>query len=189
MTSYPGNQSHFPIYDINLVGMQLQSLQQQMTEYSRVVSQQQQAIMQLLQQQHTTTNTAQWPLVRNQNFPNLMDQKRTKNNTSSPSTSQVQRKPGNNPRKRAPKERTLGDFIPVQARNGQKKGQKHVRFTEDVQGRKGTQKKKGKKMKEAKADNNKKQVQVVKKTNVQKTNDKMTDKVRLFNIPLDNRFL
>ena len=108
MATYPGNQ--IPIFDINVVGMQIHNLQQQLTEYGRIVSQQQQAITQLLQKQQTDSSV-QWPSYQgNRTFPRLMNGN-TRNSSSIPPP-QVQRKPKSNPRRRTPKDVTLGDFMP-----------------------------------------------------------------------------
>lgn len=175
MTSYPGNQ--IPTYDINLIGMQMHNLQQQMTEYGRIVSQQQQAIMQLLQKQQAI-GTVQWPSIRDHRYQQLIE-KNTRNSSSFPA---VLKKPQFNSRKRTPKNITLGDFMPKTARKGQKfNKQNHVQFTNHKHGKKNEQTRKDK----TKNTNVNKEKQI----QVGKTKAKVTDAAKSFNITLANRFL
>lgn len=177
MASYPGKQ--IPIYDINILGFQLQNLQQQMTDYSRIVSEQQQAIMQLLQKQQNA-HTVEWPSVVRPTYPQLMNGN-TRNSSSFPL---VSNKPRVNTRRRAPKVVTLGDFMPNPIRNGQGYNkQKHVRFTNQRPGNKNKEKK------EMTMKTNAKQMQIGKKANVRKTNAITTDNTQYNNIALANRFL
>lgn len=181
MVSYQGKQ--IPIYDINVIGLQLQNLQQQMTDYGRIVSEQQQAIMQLLQKQQTM-NTVQWPSVGSYNtYPPLM-KVNPRNSRDSFSFPQVPNKSRFNQRRRTPKDMTLGDFIPKAIRKGQSyKKVKQVRFAKDEPSKKNAEKKE--RMNKA----NKERAHAGKKANVRKTNAIITDNAQSSNIALANRFL
>ena len=182
MTSFPSNPT--PFYDFNLVGIQLQNLQRQMTEHSRIVAQQQQAIMQLLQQQQTN-NTVEWPSMRTQRIPQLMNM-----DTNGARVSSQFRTGSSNPRRRTPRDTTLGDFIPVSVRKGRGiKNKKQVRFAGDRPGQKEKQKEQNEKLQRTRKRDIQRDTTVGRKGSVKQTNAATTDMTRSFNITQSNRFL
>nr|ABQ08077.1 hypothetical protein [Adineta vaga]ABQ08078.1 hypothetical protein [Adineta vaga] len=187
MSVFPNNQ----LLNVNDVfGLQFQNLQQQMTDFSRIVAQQQQMIIQLLQSQQQPVNTVQWPSLRPPQVPQGQVNRQTlkprtqKGPNSIPGAPPAQRNAQSNSHKRTPKNITLGNFLPnsILKRSNKKK---EVRFAKK-NSKQAPQKQKGDQKQKAIPKQQKKQAQTM---TVKKVNPSQPLLPSSVNIELANRFL
>ncbi|CAF1549133.1 unnamed protein product [Adineta ricciae] len=173
----------------DVFGLQFQNLQQQLTDFGRVVAQQQQVIMQLLQNQQQPVNTVQWPsLPPPQAFQSQVNQqtskpRKQKGTNPIPGAPPAKRNAQSNSRKRTPKNITLGNFLPNSIQKGSNK--KKVHFT-NKNSKQAAQKQKGDKKQKAIPQQQTKKAQT---TTVKKVNPSQPLLPSSVNIELANRFL